>query len=91
MHSIDILYISLAVCAFLVVGILGYLAYHIVETIRSAKAMLDDMADVTNDVRGTKDFLKKDVLGRLFGIGRDFLDNHNGHQRKKITAYRTSH
>lgn len=91
MHPIDILYISLALCAFLAVGIVGYVAFHVVETIKSAKIILDDIADIADDVRGTKDFLKKDVVGRLLGLGRDFLGNHYGQQSKRITAHSPRH
>ena len=91
MHPLDILYISLAICAFLAIGIVGYVAYHIVQTIKSAKIILDDVADVAHDVRGTKEFLKKDVIGRLLGLGRDLLDNHYGQQSKRIATHHARH
>ena len=91
MQPVDILYISLAICGFLFVGILGYIAYYLVGAIKSAKVTLDDVANIADDVRGTKDFLKKDVLARLFALGRDFLNHNHANQRKKTTAHSTRH
>lgn len=73
MRSIDILYYSLAIAALGIASGIVYVAYSLVDTMRSLKKIVDDIADVSEDIRGTKDFLKKDVLAKLFGLAREFF------------------
>ena len=73
MHSIDILYYSLAVAALVFAGSIVYLAIYFVKTLQSLHHILEDMADVSEDIRDTKDFLKKDVLAKLFHVVKDFF------------------
>lgn len=86
MHSIDVLYYSLAIAALAFAGSIVYMAIYFVRTLQSLHNILDDMADVSEDIRDTKDFLKKDVLAKLFRVVKDFFST-TYEQRTKTGAH----
>lgn len=91
MTAVTILYYSLAICAFLFVGILWYLVYHVVQTLQKTEKVVNDVADITQDLDTTKNIVKKNAV-QILGIVQNFLrpesTNHNG-QRTSTTRYRT--
>ena len=89
MKSVDVLYYSLAICSFLAVAILWYVAYYLVKTLREATKIAEDVSDITQDVDETKNFLKKHILLGAVGIFDSLSRLLSHEQRAKTSRNRT--
>ncbi len=77
MSSLDFLYYALGGGFLVLVGFLSYVLVHVVETLRSVKRMLDNVEDITNDVREVKNSMKSGA----FHLGKLFLTNFASKRR----------
>lgn len=82
MDALTILYYVLAISTIAFVGIFAYLAYHIVSVARSLQHILYDVQDITDDVKDTKDFIKKDILSTILSVGKTFFQSRYDQRRK---------
>jgi hypothetical protein len=69
MSSLDFLYYTLGVGFIGLVIALVYLIFHLVETIKVARFMMEDAEDFTSDLVRIKDHFKVGILG-LFNGGK---------------------
>lgn len=68
MDSLDVLRYASSLAVLLIAGGFVYIAYWIVQTIKSVKEIVDDVEDTTHDVKLIKDSVKMGVgavLGKL--------------------------
>ncbi len=79
MNPLDILYYTLAIGFAVLVGLIAYLVYHVVKTLRSVKKLVDDSDSVAAGLRGVKDKVRDIrsvfpvVLGAAGFLGRRLL------------------
>ncbi len=81
MSTQDFLFISLGVGFLILVGFLSYAAYHLAITLKSAREVIDNAEDITNDVRAMKNQLKGGMLtgmGTILSILSSFAKTKKG-------------
>jgi len=73
MTSLDTLYYALAASALLLVGIFGYLVYHVVTILKSTRELVDKSVEAVNSVKDFKDNLNSEFLAGAAMSGLGFL------------------
>jgi hypothetical protein len=68
MHSLDILYYSLALGFLILVGFASYALYQLAHALRAIKRTTERMGDITEDIQKTKDRVKATVVDGIVGI-----------------------
>jgi CHASE3 domain sensor protein len=81
MTTQDFLYISLSLGFLCLVGFSCYMLYHLTQTIKSAKRVVDNTEDITSDVMNAKNQLKSGVLSgvsSLINLASVFFNKKGG-------------
>ena len=86
MTVINMLFVTLALCAIAFIVILSYLTYHIVAVTKSLRHVLDDVQDITDDVKDTKNFIKNDIISSIIGFGQSLFQSKYEQKRKPAAS-----
>ena len=70
MSSLDTLYYSLSAGFLLLIGATTYMIYHLTETIKSTKRVVDDAESLTADIADIKDGFKLGFLGLMTAFSK---------------------
>jgi hypothetical protein len=70
MNSLDTLYYSLSLGFLILIGGMTYMIYHLTETIKSTKRVVDDTKSLTHDLADIKDGFKVGILGLITAFSK---------------------
>lgn len=70
MSSLDTLYYALSAGFLVLIGAVTYMIYHLTETIKSTKKVVDDTESLTADLADIKDGFKVGILGLMTAFSK---------------------
>lgn len=86
MTSLDILYYCLAIAALIFAGVLAYMAYYIVQVLKSSQELLKKSIETVESLQEFKDkfsadFVKGAAISGLGFIGKQFMKKFTGSKK----------